>query len=110
MPEQHATPEHKLKAKQISEETGRPMGTRVISIEGVGPVIDITTMANGKTFGLESSTAATFWASTRPDGGLWRKGPALTVLPDGSMPNHNPARRAAGPCSARAEADFGILI
>jgi len=66
---------------QISEETGKVTGFRVLDADG--PKVEISFRTSGKLLGAEYQGRGTYWSQMQPGGFLYGEGQGAYLSPDG---------------------------
>jgi hypothetical protein len=71
--------------EKIGEESGKVIGTRVLSVDPAGPKVEISVQQSGKLLGKETTTSITYWSTPRSGGLIHGEGQGSIMTPDGEM-------------------------
>lgn len=71
--------------EMLGEERGQVTGTRVLSVEGSAPKVEVSFQASGRILGVDTTDMGTYWSIQRPDGTLFGEGQGIVMTADGEM-------------------------
>ena len=69
--------------KQICDETGTVMGTRVLTAENGHVKLEVSVQTHGKLLGVADTQQWTYWSEVRPDGTMYGEGKGVITLKNG---------------------------